>query len=63
MLLLGWAAIRDRTLPVWFACFTLLVGIANVAALVFPPPSQLLSIPWFIALGIVLLRGGSDVRP
>jgi hypothetical protein len=62
VLLLSWVAIRKGAMPRWFGYFGLLVGLADLAALFFPPPSQLLSIPWFLALGVVLLRGGSNVE-
>lgn len=62
MLLLSGVAIRERAMPRWFGFFGLLAGISNVAVLAFPPPSQLISIAWFIALGVVLLRGGSHAK-
>jgi hypothetical protein len=62
VLLLSWVVIRRAGMPRWLGYFGLLVGAADVAVLFFPPPAQLLGIPWFIALGIVLLRGGSHVR-
>jgi hypothetical protein len=62
VLLLSWVVIRRGAMPRWLGYFGLLVGAADIAALFFPPPSLLLSIPWLIALGIVLLRGGSHVR-
>lgn len=62
VVLLSWVVIRRGALPRWLGYFGLLVGAANVAVLFFPPPALLLSIPWFIALGIVLLRAGSHVR-
>jgi len=62
VLLLSWVAIRKGAMPRWFGYFGLLVGLADLAALFFPPPSLLLSIPWFLALGVVLLRGGSNVE-
>lgn len=62
VLLLSWVGIQRGAMPRWLGYFGLLVGVADVAVLFFPPPAQLLGIPWFIALGIVLLRGGSHVR-
>lgn len=60
MLLVGWATVRRGAMPRWIGYLGLLTGIANLAVVVFSPdPGRLLSVAWFIAIGVVLVRGGS----
>jgi hypothetical protein len=55
-LLLSWAVISRGGLPRWLGYFGILVGLADFLALAGPPIGAVLSIVWFIAVGIVLVR-------
>lgn len=57
--LLSWAVISRGGLPRWLGYFGILVGVADVLMLFGLPVGLLLSVPWFIAVGIVLLRAPS----
>jgi hypothetical protein len=58
-LLLSWAVVSRGGLPRWLGYFGLLVGITDFLALIGPPIGEVVSIPWFIAVGIVLMRAPS----
>jgi hypothetical protein len=59
--LLSWAVVSRGGLPRWLGYFGLLVGITSPLALFGPPIGQLLSIVWFIAVGITLVRAPAAV--
>jgi len=58
-LLLSWAVVSRGGLPRWLGYFGLLVGAADLLMLIGLPIGLLLSIVWFIAVGVVLLRAPS----
>jgi len=60
-LLLSWVVIRKGGLPRWLGYFGVLVGITDFLALIGPPIGEVVSIPWFIAVGIVLMRAPAAV--
>jgi len=55
-LLLSWVALKHGGLPRWLGYAGLLIGVAYFAVLAGPPIGQLLSIPWFVTVGITLMR-------
>lgn len=55
-LLLSCAVISRGELPRWLAYFGLLVGVGDLLMLVGLPLGMLLSIVWFVAVGVVLMR-------
>jgi len=55
-LLLSWVAVRKGGLPKSLGYFGLLVGVLNIIGLFGVPIGLLINVPWFLWLGIVLLR-------
>lgn len=62
-LLLSWVVIGRGGLPGWLGYFGVLVGLADFLALVGPPVGAVLTIVWFIAVGIILVRAPSVMAP
>lgn len=60
ILLLSWAVTSRGGLPRWLGYLGLLVGITCPVAIFGPPIGALLSIPWFVGVGIALLRSATD---
>jgi hypothetical protein len=58
-LLLSWVVIRHGRLPRWLGYFGLLVGLVDFLGLAGPPVGELISIVWFMAVGIVMVRAPS----
>ena len=63
LLLIGWAALKTKGLPRILSCFSVLIGVVLIINFVVHHPlmmvSMLLSIVFFLWLGIVLLRSKS----
>ena len=55
-LLLSWVAVRKGGLPKLLGYFGLLVGVLNIIGLFGVPIALLINVPWFLWLGVALLR-------